>query len=62
MLRGGDFSMIKVWAGLEARKLITISVDEVSNTKGLSLDASSLTSITDRALRQVRPAVTEYIG
>ena len=30
MLRKGDFSMIKVWAGLEARKFITASVEEVS--------------------------------
>lgn len=29
MLRKGDFSMIKVWAGLEARKLVTASVEEV---------------------------------
>lgn len=29
MMRSGDFSMIKVWAGLEARKLITATVEEV---------------------------------
>ncbi|KAI9713285.1 MAG: hypothetical protein M1828_001458 [Chrysothrix sp. TS-e1954] len=29
MLREGDFSMIKVWAGLEARNLIGVSVEEV---------------------------------
>ena len=29
MVKTGDFSMIKVWAGLEARKLITATVDEV---------------------------------
>lgn len=29
MLRSGDFSMIKVWAGLEARQFITVSVEEV---------------------------------
>lgn len=29
MLKSGDFSMLKVWAGLEARKLITVSVEEV---------------------------------
>ncbi|KAB8339104.1 hypothetical protein FH972_022040 [Carpinus fangiana] len=28
MLRKGDFSMIKVWAGLEARRLITATVEE----------------------------------
>ncbi|KAL9060174.1 MAG: hypothetical protein Q9162_000788 [Coniocarpon cinnabarinum] len=30
MLQSGDFSMIKVWAGLEARKFITASVEEVN--------------------------------
>lgn len=30
MLRKGDFSMVKVWVGLEARKFITASVEEVS--------------------------------
>ena len=30
ILKSGDFSMIKVWAGLEARKLITTTVDEVN--------------------------------
>ena len=34
MLRKGDFSMIKVWAGLEARKFITASVEEVSRVCG----------------------------
>lgn len=29
MLRSGDFSMIKVWAGLEARKYIRVSIEEV---------------------------------
>lgn len=31
MLRKGDFSMIKVWAGLEARRFITATVEEVSS-------------------------------
>lgn len=30
MLRQGDFSMLKVWAGLEARKFLQASVDDVS--------------------------------
>lgn len=30
MIRQGDFSMLKVWAGLEARKFLQASVDEVS--------------------------------
>ena len=29
MLRAGDFSMIKVWVGLEARNLIIVTVEEV---------------------------------
>jgi len=30
MLRQGDFSMLKVWAGLEARKFLQASIDDVS--------------------------------
>lgn len=30
MLKGGDFSMIKVWVGLEARKFLQASVESVS--------------------------------
>jgi aarF domain-containing kinase len=29
LMKKGDFSMVKVWVGLEARKLITASVEEV---------------------------------
>ena len=29
MLRSGDFSMVKVWAGLEARKFLQASVESV---------------------------------
>lgn len=29
MLRGGDLSMVKVWAGLEARKFLQASVESV---------------------------------
>jgi aarF domain-containing kinase len=29
MLRGGDFSMLKVWAGLEARSWLVASSEEV---------------------------------
>jgi aarF domain-containing kinase len=31
MLRQGDFSMLKVWAGLEARKFLQASIEDVSN-------------------------------
>lgn len=30
MIRGGDFSMLKVWVGLEARSFLQASVDTVS--------------------------------
>jgi aarF domain-containing kinase len=29
MLKGGDLSMVKVWAGLEARKFLQASVETV---------------------------------
>ena len=31
MIRGGDFSMLKVWAGLEARSFLQASVETVSS-------------------------------
>ncbi|KAF2453372.1 hypothetical protein BDY21DRAFT_374935 [Lineolata rhizophorae] len=31
MVRGGDFSMLKVWAGLEARTFLQASVEQVEN-------------------------------
>lgn len=31
MIRGGDFSMLKVWAGLEARSFLQASVETVSD-------------------------------
>ena len=30
MIRGGDFSMLKVWAGLEARSFLQASIETVS--------------------------------
>jgi aarF domain-containing kinase len=30
MIRGGDFSMLKVWVGLEARSFLQASVETVS--------------------------------
>ena len=29
MIRGGDFSMLKVWVGLEARSFLQASIDTV---------------------------------
>jgi hypothetical protein len=29
MIRGGDFSMLKVWAGLEARSFLQASIESV---------------------------------
>jgi aarF domain-containing kinase len=31
MIRGGDFSMLKVWVGLEARSFLQASIDTVWN-------------------------------
>jgi aarF domain-containing kinase len=31
MIRGGDFSMLKVWVGLEARSFLQASIETVSN-------------------------------
>lgn len=33
MIRGGDFSMLKVWVGLEARSFLQASIDTVSILK-----------------------------
>jgi aarF domain-containing kinase len=33
MIRGGDFSMLKVWVGLEARSFLQASIDTVSPYK-----------------------------
>lgn len=35
MLRQGDFSMLKVWAGLEARKFLQASIEDVCSTLSL---------------------------
>ena len=47
MLRDGDFSMLKVWAGLEARKFLQASAEEVSNHINL-LDLSDRISYRSR--------------
>lgn len=33
MIRGGDFSMLKVWVGLEARSFLQASIDSVSEKR-----------------------------
>jgi aarF domain-containing kinase len=33
MIRGGDFSMLRVWVGLEARSFLQASVESVSRVK-----------------------------
>lgn len=35
IIKGGDFSMIKVWAGLEARNWLQASADDVSHQDSL---------------------------
>jgi len=50
MLRKGDFSMVKVWVGLEARKFITASVEEVSLEDIACHYPSVLTAIIGREM------------
>lgn len=58
MLRTGDFSMIKVWAGLEARQLITASVEEVSFATHQRAPMFALTRFAQgRAVCEVRSAI-----
>ena len=38
MIRGGDFSMLKVWVGLEARSFLQASIDTVSALTAYSQD------------------------
>jgi aarF domain-containing kinase len=35
MIRGGDFSMLRVWVGLEARSFLQASVESVSVSESL---------------------------
>jgi aarF domain-containing kinase len=41
MIRGGDFSMLKVWAGLEARSFLQASIESVSVDRGFGVDVLS---------------------
>jgi aarF domain-containing kinase len=42
MIKGGDFSMLKVWAGLEARSWLQASVEAVRNPRSASSFALEL--------------------
>lgn len=42
MIRGGDFSMLKVWVGLEARSFLQASIDTVSSVFLLHIDSANL--------------------
>lgn len=58
--RKGDFSMLKVWAGLEARKFLLASVDDV----GLRIEEHRFEYTNcdaGRAVCPVRSAITEYL-
>jgi aarF domain-containing kinase len=61
MLKSGDFSMLKVWVGLEARKLLQASVEDVS-TVSIPLKMSMLTLDVGRELCEVRLIVAECIN
>lgn len=67
--REGDFSMLKVWVGLEARKFLKASVDDVSAPplESLSLRPCGIgvwliRRVAGRVVRQVRSAVSEYLS
>ena len=54
MVKGGDFSMIKVWAGLEARNFIHVSIDEVSFQKSVQIFKRELTIAPQQVERCVK--------
>jgi hypothetical protein len=60
MIRGGDFSMLKVWVGLEARSFLQASIDTVSYLE-TSITTHNL-PISGRTLREVRSIVTQHIS
>lgn len=45
MVKGGDFSMLVVWAGLEARRFMQASIEDVSNPFGSDVTARLLTFV-----------------
>ena len=53
MVRSGDFSMIKVWAGLEARKFITATVEEVQSQYSILLSGVIDRFALGRSLRTI---------
>jgi hypothetical protein len=60
MIRGGDFSMLKVWVGLEARSFLQASIDTVSLFTAL-IKNNSADALAGRTLRQVRPTVAKHL-
>lgn len=57
MIRGGDFSMLKVWAGLEARSFLQASVETVSDEVCYD-NFTALTCSLGRTMREIRPALS----
>lgn len=47
MLRQGDFSMLKVWAGLEARKFLQASIEDVSTFLNGDLGVANVIRLND---------------
>jgi hypothetical protein len=59
MIRGGDFSMLKVWVGLEARSFLQASVDSVS--KFVLTPEVRCLQLPGGAMCQVRPTFAEHM-
>jgi hypothetical protein len=64
MIRGGDFSMLKVWAGLEARSFLQASIESVRLQyphPTTSATGAHTHSGTGRKLCQVRSPITKLL-
>lgn len=59
MIRGGDFSMLKVWVGLEARSFLQASIDTV-RVLDILLEFIA-NSCLGGAICQVRSTLAEHI-
>jgi hypothetical protein len=56
MIRGGDFSMLKVWGGLEIRSWLQASIEDVSSNftqVSSSLPGIKLTEFSGGTMRQI---------
>jgi hypothetical protein len=60
MIRGGDFSMLKVWAGLEARSFLQASAEAVSVSDTVLTDYININ--LGGTMRQVRSAVAKHLA